>query len=130
MVNQVLGDFEAREPRMIRYLEVVKTLLQDMPGATLQYVPREENAQADALSRVVTADFPHLVRQVMIEILEKPSVEEVHQSAMPIMGTFGWMKPICDYLTSRTLPEDPAEARRIAFRSNKYTLDEDGNLYR
>ena len=61
VVNQVLGDFEAREPRMIRYLEVVKTLLQSMPGATLQYVPREENAQADALSRVATADFPHLL---------------------------------------------------------------------
>ena len=76
-VNQVFGDFEVRETRMVKYLKVVKTLMASIPGVTLQYVPWEENTQVDTLSRVATTDFLHLVKQIIIEVLERASVEEI-----------------------------------------------------
>ena len=75
VVNQVNGDFEAREPRMFEYLKVVQSLVCDFADFKISYIPREENVQADVLSKVASADFPNLARQVLLEVLDSLSIE-------------------------------------------------------
>lgn len=43
VISQINGDFEAREPRMAKYLAVVQSLLQRFNNVTVLHVPREEN---------------------------------------------------------------------------------------
>ena len=47
---------------MIKYLEIVKSLVVRIPKFSLQYITKEENMQANALSKVATIDFPHLTK--------------------------------------------------------------------
>ncbi|KAI5339955.1 hypothetical protein L3X38_019229 [Prunus dulcis] len=49
ITNQASGEYMAKHPRMILYLEKVQELLKAFPTFTIQRVPRAENAHADAL---------------------------------------------------------------------------------
>ena len=55
LVNQVQGEYEARDVRMMRYLEKVKIQLQKFCEWNVTQITREENAQADALAKVTTS---------------------------------------------------------------------------
>lgn len=130
VVSQVNGDFEASEPRMIKYLATVKSLLQKFDSVIVLHVPREENQQADLLSRIASSDLHSLEAQVLLEVLEVPSSESQVVAALGHdQEVGGWMKPIQDYLETGALPVDPIEAKRISFRASRYTLI-DGSLYK
>ena len=123
IVKQVNGEFEARDLRMSKYLTVVKSLLCDFTDFQIIYIPREENSQADALSKVASADFPNLARQVLLEVLEAPSIEaQIETAPIERLPEESWMTPIWNYLQTGVLPHDPLEARRIEFRSNRYLI--------
>ncbi|CAL2268663.1 unnamed protein product [Prunus armeniaca] len=49
ITNQASGEYMAKHPRMILYLDKVQELLKAFPTFTIQQVPRAENAYADAL---------------------------------------------------------------------------------
>ncbi|CAL2266902.1 unnamed protein product [Prunus armeniaca] len=49
ITNQASGEYMAKHPRMILYLDKVQELLKAFPTFTIQQVPRAENAYVDAL---------------------------------------------------------------------------------
>ncbi|XP_070035378.1 uncharacterized protein [Nicotiana tomentosiformis] len=52
VVNQVNGTFEVKEERMRRYLDKLQVKLHRFREWTLQYVPRDQNSEADALANL------------------------------------------------------------------------------
>ncbi|XP_063943205.1 uncharacterized protein LOC135150603 [Daucus carota subsp. sativus] len=56
VVFQVNGEFEAREETMLKYLRIVKTQMALFEECSVEYVPREENTKADALSQFASSD--------------------------------------------------------------------------
>ena len=115
---------------MFEYLKVVQSLISDFTDFKISYTPREESVQADILSKVASADFPNLARQVLLEVLESPSIEaQARVTPIQRLQVGGWMTPIREYLESGNLPQDPLEAKRIIFRANRYLI-RDGILYK
>ena len=55
VINQVLGDYQARETRMVAYLERVKATFEDFEFYSVEAIPREDNVLADALARLATS---------------------------------------------------------------------------
>ncbi|CAL2254006.1 unnamed protein product [Prunus armeniaca] len=55
ITNQASGEYMAKHPRMILYLDKVQELLNAFPTFTIQQVPRAENAYADALASLGSA---------------------------------------------------------------------------
>ena len=55
LINQVLGDYQARGTRMAAYLEKVKTAFEDFEFYSVEQIQREDNALADALARLATS---------------------------------------------------------------------------
>ena len=49
IVNQIKGQFKVKHPAIIPRYRQVKTLLAQLPPSSISYVPRAENALADAL---------------------------------------------------------------------------------
>jgi ribonuclease HI len=49
VVEQVMGNWKIKEPTLKPQHAKVKTLLKDFPHYTFVYIPRAENAEADAL---------------------------------------------------------------------------------
>ncbi|XP_077251775.1 uncharacterized protein LOC143890999 [Tasmannia lanceolata] len=74
IVNQVIGEYKAREPRMSKYLDKVKLLAMTFKRFEIIKVPRTENAKADALSRLASLGYTNL-GAVYIEVLKKASID-------------------------------------------------------
>ena len=67
IVGQVWGDFEAKDPRMLWYLNQVKCLSDGFHSFTLEQVPRSKNSHADSLATLVTSSREKLLRIILVE---------------------------------------------------------------
>ncbi|XP_063942119.1 uncharacterized protein LOC135149915 [Daucus carota subsp. sativus] len=93
----------------------------------VEYVPREENAKADALSQFASSDDEVCSGSVYYQVLRTPSIEA--KLVAPIDTGATWMDEIKLYLQNGHLPPNADEARKLQVRALKYVLIE-GILYR
>ena len=129
MVNQVLGEYQVRGPKMAAYLAKVKTELSALERGSIEQIPREQNANADALAKLATSGEANTLGLVPVEFLEKPSIEGDREEVEMIDTRLTWMTPILEYLVEGKLPEGRNDARRVLYQAPRYTLVE-GVLYR
>ncbi|XP_074323151.1 uncharacterized protein LOC141660087 [Apium graveolens] len=53
VVRQTNGEYVAKDPKLARYQEMVRAILETIPDSTIFQINREENAKADELSKLV-----------------------------------------------------------------------------
>ncbi|KAI5355346.1 hypothetical protein L3X38_008241 [Prunus dulcis] len=123
IVNQVTADFAAKDASMHAYLSTAHQLLRSFQAYEIKQIPRGENSHADALARLASAINDKVGRKVPVEILAQPSTVTSEACAVRYEDT--WMSPIYLYLTNGTLPEDKAQARKLRYRSARYTVIND-----
>ncbi|KAI5325535.1 hypothetical protein L3X38_034609 [Prunus dulcis] len=123
IVNQVTADFAAKDASMYTYLSTAHQLLRSFQAYEIKQIPRGENSHADALARLASAINDKVGRKVPVEILAQPSTVTSEACAVRYEDT--WMSPIYSYLTNGTLPEDKAQARKLRYRSARYTVIND-----
>ncbi|KAI5354401.1 hypothetical protein L3X38_007296 [Prunus dulcis] len=123
IVNQVTADFAAKDASMYAYLSTAHRLLQSFQAYEIKQIPRSENSHADALARLASAINDKVGRRVPVEILAQPSTVAVETCTVRYEDT--WMSHIYLYLTNGTLPEDKAQARKLRYRSARYTVIND-----
>nr|GEV00589.1 reverse transcriptase domain-containing protein [Tanacetum cinerariifolium] len=61
VANQVNGTYVAKEADMIRYMEKVKALTGSFKAFSTKQIPRSRNKKADALSKIASTSFAHLI---------------------------------------------------------------------
>nr|XP_023887822.1 uncharacterized protein LOC111999948 [Quercus suber] len=131
VVGQVMGEMEARDPRMQEYLSQVKHLQLDFNPFSLSHIPRGRNSHADSLATLATSSADGLPRIILVEHLKR--VSEVTKEAIPILrvgvGT-SWMDPIVRFLKDDILPQDRSEAEKVRRKAPRFWLSEDHKLYR
>ena len=74
VVNQVMGEYQARGLKMVAYLNKTKDLLAQFDKYTLQQVPRDQNSNADALAKLASAKDADTLNIVLVEWLSMPSI--------------------------------------------------------
>nr|GEX69574.1 reverse transcriptase domain-containing protein [Tanacetum cinerariifolium] len=129
VANQVLGTYVAKEDNMIKYLEIVKGLVNGFTTFSISQVLRSKNKQADALSKIASTSLAHLSKQVLVEVLEDKSIMEKEVAAVIEEDGPTWMTQLVDYLKEGVLPGDNKEARKLRLKARQYELME-GVLYR
>nr|GEU71344.1 reverse transcriptase domain-containing protein [Tanacetum cinerariifolium] len=129
VANQVLGTYVANEDNMIKYLEIVKGLVSGFTTFSISQVPRSKNKKADALSKIASTSFPHLSKQVLVEVLETKSITRKEVTAVIEEKGPTWMTELADYLKKSILPVDEKEARKLRIKARQYELME-GVLYK
>ncbi|KAK0585732.1 hypothetical protein LWI29_033235 [Acer saccharum] len=131
VVHQVLDEYQAREEHMIAYLDIAKKLLKKFKAYRISQIPREENEKADALSKLASATTSIRSKAIPVAHLTKPSTAEPEEIIIaeirPSPGD--WTYQLRKYLEENILPEDAVEAKRIRYRSARYTILR-GELYR
>ncbi|XP_071695851.1 uncharacterized protein [Rutidosis leptorrhynchoides] len=72
----------------------VRELIESFRSFTIEHVRRSQNNKANALSKLASITFAHLAKEVLVEVLEKRSIEvkEVHDLITDEENT--WMKPL------------------------------------
>nr|GEU29808.1 reverse transcriptase domain-containing protein [Tanacetum cinerariifolium] len=104
VANQVLGTYVAKEEKMIKYLDKVKSLVRGFTNFSISQVPRSKNKKADALIKIASTSFAHLSKQVLVEVLKDKSIKEKEVTSVVEEDGPTWMTPIMEYLKKGTLP--------------------------
>ena len=143
-ISQVNGDFDAKDPKMAAYRNVVLKMSARFEGLEFHHIARDNNQAADVLARI-GAKRDAVPPNIFLERLFKPSVlwegesrnnnpdptalpdtehsdiiggsaNEITSSAHVIMAVIApWTEPFLAYLTKQELPEDQNEARCIVW---------------
>ena len=66
VVDQVKGEFEAKDERMRGYLSQVKIIQKKFESFRLLHVPRSGNAHADSLATLATSSAQNLPRIILV----------------------------------------------------------------
>ncbi|GMQ06436.1 hypothetical protein CsSME_00051028 [Camellia sinensis var. sinensis] len=117
VVNQVSGEYEARDERMAKYQALVRAEIKKFDAVRVEQINREGNNTADELAGLASTQtvFPN---PLMIEFLPRPSIEEpeVAEVLCTDLGP-SWMDHIIAFLKDRILLEEKKAAHKIRAKS-------------
>ncbi|XP_052478893.1 uncharacterized protein LOC128034139 [Gossypium raimondii] len=129
VIYQLKGEWEMRDPKLIRYRKLVLELIEEFNSVTFYYIPRDENQMADALATLASmfkVNKPEDMKPIQISIHEAPAHcynidDEEEKDDHP------WYHDILRYVKSREYPDHATEndkriLRRLAI---DYVLDGD-----
>lgn len=100
------------------------------PEWSITYIPREDNAEADALanlgsSKEIKGSESGTIVQLMNSVLDTDGYYEVNSTSL----VWDWRNEIIDYLEHGKLPEDPKASRALRAKAARYSFKR-GQLYR
>ncbi|KAJ9541934.1 hypothetical protein OSB04_028440 [Centaurea solstitialis] len=75
VVNQVNGDFQAKDSKMTTYLKIVKDRVARFDHFSIEQIPRDLNTQADALANLGSAFNDPSMESIPILHLTMPTIE-------------------------------------------------------
>ncbi|XP_074347078.1 uncharacterized protein LOC141685900 [Apium graveolens] len=113
---------------MAKYLRVIKGILTQFDEWYAEYVPREENTIADALSQFASSEIENYPRSIYFLVLKAPTIHVINLIA-PAGVANCWIDPIKTHLEIGWLPDDAQEVRKLSVRALRYSLIE-GLLYK
>ena len=123
VVNQVNGEFEAREERMQEYLGMVKGLIRRFQYFQICHIPRGENVAADSLARLASSVEASSAEPALIgHQLERSKLSAEIADINCITGEPNWTTPIKAFLQEDTETDDHGEAKKLRMRASRYTL--------
>ena len=123
VVNQVNGEFEAREERMQEYLGMVKALIPRFQYFQISHIPRGENVAADSLARLASSLETSSAEPTLIgHQLERSKLNAETGNINCVNSGPNWMTPIHTFLQEGTEPNDHHEAKKLRMRASRYTL--------
>uniref|UniRef100_A0A2N9IEJ0 Integrase catalytic domain-containing protein n=1 Tax=Fagus sylvatica TaxID=28930 RepID=A0A2N9IEJ0_FAGSY len=131
VVNQISGEYTAKDEKMVAYLTEARRLLGEFKYVQVDHISRDLNGHADALASLASAVAPELKRIISVGVQNLPSVgREINNGVCSIDQSISWMSPILAYLKKDVLPEDQKEADRIRRIAPRYWVSKEGHLYR
>lgn len=95
---------------MIKYQELVAFMCKKLHQVFIEQIPREQNSQADALSKLATSKSASDISNI---VLTKLSASTISGRAIAIVEAEeeNWMTLIISFLRIGTLPEERVQAK-------------------
>ncbi|XP_020236323.1 uncharacterized protein LOC109815918 [Cajanus cajan] len=124
MVEQLSGTYQTKDTLLQRYFHITSRQISSFDEFSIKHVPREQNARADLLSKLVSTKWPGQHRTIIQETLHSPSLDDKIVNVND-KEERGWMADIWNHLKEGTLPKDKDEARKVRMRSAKFIIIDD-----
>ncbi|XP_074323442.1 uncharacterized protein LOC141660360 [Apium graveolens] len=135
IVNHVKGSYEAKDPKMITYLDITKRLTICIDTFNIQQVPRENNVQADALAGLGAVFKDLSLSNIPVIHIMKPDIERlVHDVEVLALdqrdnnsdeGMDSWIQIYKNYLQLGVKPSDNNEASTLRIKASRFTVVDD-----
>lgn len=103
ILSQIQGTYEARELVMQKYLNRVKQITAGLQSFEVVLVPRTENMEADAFSKLASSSTIDLKHSVMIEILSERGIDTTNPKVNTFKQGQKWYDEILTYKTKGSL---------------------------
>ena len=124
VVNQIKGEFAAKDSKMASYLDITREKSKRFHKFEIQQISRSQNTQADALANLGSALSGNTFASIPIVHLSHPSIAEQSLTISNAIPTNDWTKPLLDYLINDVLPIDKLEARKIRLKASRYRVQQ------
>ncbi|XP_075504417.1 uncharacterized protein LOC142541849 [Primulina tabacum] len=118
ITQQIKGVYEAKDDRMLKYLQLIKARAEVFADWGIEQISREENSEADtlakmdaSLSEVSTREILHASRLILST--EEETLPEPEDS---------WMTRLIKFIVNNELPEDRARAQKTKRQAPKFVL--------
>ncbi|XP_019173888.1 PREDICTED: uncharacterized protein LOC109169460 [Ipomoea nil] len=121
VVGQVTGEFEASDERMRRYRDMVLQLLGQLINYEVLQVPRDQNTDADMLSKLAQGAPEHISKIARIEDFKRSSVDAYPVLPVQIRPPC-WLDHLKEYKKTGTLPPDEVDAKLVKRRAPTYVV--------
>ena len=131
IVNQLTGEYMAKDERMMAYRDLAKDLIKSFGKVNIERVGREHNGHADSLAGLASSVAPDFRRTIVVEVQDSPSIMKSSPATIcQVEAGPSWMDPILNYLTKDVLPADKKEAAKIRRNATRYWVSREGKLYK
>ena len=112
VVGQVNEEYESRDPRMAKYVSLVKQRLGIFLSWKLEHISKDFNEKADALA-AVAASLP-ITEIVFLPIYYQPDSSIITTRVSQVdKVSLSWMDPIVQYINTEELPNERDKAHKI-----------------
>nr|KYP37314.1 Uncharacterized protein Mb2253c family [Cajanus cajan] len=128
VTGQVNDTFQIKEPTLFLYFHAFQKLKNNFQEIHVEYTPRELNMRADQLAKLASSKKRSHLRSIMQQELQAPSVRETECLHVQ-QEEDNWMTGITRYLSTRELPSNSLEAKKLRVVVAQYTLVA-GELYK
>jgi ribonuclease HI len=133
--SQVISDHidkssKAKDPKLERYLDIVRRLEASFEGFSVKNILRGENEHAYLLAKSAAQGLP-LPSEVFFETIKAPSAELMERAVLAISPVHSedWRTEIISFLQGNCLLDDEAYNKRMEARTRLYVIIE-GELYK
>ncbi|XP_019172821.1 PREDICTED: uncharacterized protein LOC109168238 [Ipomoea nil] len=121
VVGQVTGEFEASDERMRRYRDVVLQLLGQVINYEVLQVPRDQNTDADMLSKLAQGAPEHISKIARIEDFKRSSLDAY--LVLPVQARPPcWLDHLKEYKKTGALPPDEVDAKLAKRQAPTYVI--------
>jgi len=103
VTGQITGEYQAKDPQMVAYLEYVQVLKESFDVFELVHVPREQNAPVDLLAKLASSGKGGRQRMVIQKTLKIPRTITGKMAEIQHMDTSEGMRRSHQLLTQETV---------------------------
>ena len=121
VVGQVNKDYESRDPRMEKYVSLVKQRLSSFLAWQLEHIPMDCNEKANAMA-VVAASLP--MKEIVFLLIYYQLDQSIITTRVSQVDeiSVSWMDPIVQYINTGELPDDGNKAHKIQIQLARFSL--------
>ena len=121
VVGQVKEEYESRDPRMAKYVSLVKQRLDNFSAWKLEHATKDCNEKVDALA-AIAASFP-IIETMILPIYYQPDSSIVTTRVSQVEEvSFSWMDPIVRYINTGEFPNDRNKAHKTQVQSGRFSM--------
>lgn len=129
VVGHLNDDYQAKDSRMNAYISYVLALFKRFGRIEVEWIPRENNAHANALAGLASVFQSSGSRTIVFDAVEVLSVEPADQWALSISLGPCRMDPIFAYLKHQVVPPNRKAAHKVRCQAANYYLCAHDVLY-
>ena len=114
VVNQISGDYEAKDDRMAKYQELVRKEINKFEVVRIEQIGRAENSRADELADFASMADTFVPHPLLIDYLPRPSIEEPEVEEVCCAELdLSWMDSIIAFFKDCVIPKEKIKANKI-----------------
>ncbi|GKE74046.1 reverse transcriptase domain-containing protein, partial [Tanacetum coccineum] len=110
---QMNREFVASSKGMAKYFPKAKEQASSFKKFSIKNIPSNQNQKADVLSKLASVAFNHLMKEILVEVLNAKSIDVEEGSTIVEEEGHNWMTLIIECLEKGIWPNDENEARAL-----------------
>lgn len=134
IVNQIKGEYAAKDSKMTTYLGIVNKMLCYFKNMEIEQVPRDQNMEGDALAKLrscfkskdMTTEVPLV--HLMTPAVEWPDIKTI-ASVSKMKDETSWQQPIINWLKDYVFHVGKKHAQGFKMNASQLILI-DNNLFK